>query len=840
MNKNEFGRSVQPHQETSLNQMYRDTRKLETKIYEALFLPRVTSILYILFGTLTLLVPAAWPISILLSIILWFTVLGHTSKLPFNVPFMCKQKDPHDPKPGRRGLERARGVVFLGNAMATAEELYLSFDALLRHLLIFGTTGAGKTEAFLGFCFNFLSISSGFIFNDAKASPTLGVQVYTMCRYFGVDDDYNEINYLKSDGSANPDPAMKLSNDSAPFAYGSADSCTQLVISLMPQEQGGSNAVFSQRAVALIHAIMPALTELRDKGMVLIDPDVIRVHMEYSRVTGLMANPNISVKARRAIVAFVKSLSGYNENKAPNKQPEEVTKQFGYAQSYFTRALAGLSDTYGHIYMSGSGEVDFKDILLNDRVLTTLLPSLQKSGEELQNLGKIVLSGIKSAISSGLGFESEGATEDLLDSLPMATNKPFGIFNDEYAYIAVEGFAITAAQARGLNVCLGFGGQDYAGWKNAIKDEAEQIVANCRFKYIMALEDAGSTLELVKKVAGETWISLTSGHEVGKGLSSRYTDGLKASMQKVDRIDPQDLKKLDKGEGFGIYMDKVILMRNFWHGFDRNNMVTQKRLGRRIQCDFRPKRGPMKELLATDGSIARYDIELWARNINRKIDTSFLTTPKIFDNALKELRKVDTRNYLTAAEDALYFIGYSVAKETQSDIPEGATENGGNLFKAIGNFGIDDITDDDGDDISDEEMAKAVQDVDSFFANLEIDNDKPIARDLDLDGPEEDNSSAGLTPPNAESDDAKSLQFKSLQQSLFSNTARQTIIKGVAKIERSLGNSEKDAINSAETVADKALESTLYPTNPRPEKNSADKEKLTRTLMSLSDGDEED
>ena len=39
-------------------------------------------------------------------------------------------------------------------------------------------------------------------------------------------------------------------------------------------------------------------------------------------------------------------------------------EQFGYAQSYFGKALSSLTDTYSHIYGAEDGEVDFADAIM--------------------------------------------------------------------------------------------------------------------------------------------------------------------------------------------------------------------------------------------------------------------------------------------------------------------------------------------------------------------------------------------------------------------------------------------------------------------------------------------
>ena len=58
------------------------------------------------------------------------------------------------------------------------------------------------------------------------------------------------------------------------------------------------------------------------------------------------------------------------------------------------RSFSSLADTYGHIIRVNLAEVDFKDVVLNRRILVVLLPALVKSPDELANLGIIIVSSL--------------------------------------------------------------------------------------------------------------------------------------------------------------------------------------------------------------------------------------------------------------------------------------------------------------------------------------------------------------------------------------------------------------------------------------------------------------
>ena len=72
--------------------------------------------------------------------------------------------------------------------METSKELWIARNGLLTHMLVLGTTGAGKTEPLVSLSFNCLAQGSGLMYLDPKAAPKLAARIYTMCRIMGRDD----------------------------------------------------------------------------------------------------------------------------------------------------------------------------------------------------------------------------------------------------------------------------------------------------------------------------------------------------------------------------------------------------------------------------------------------------------------------------------------------------------------------------------------------------------------------------------------------------------------------------------------------------------------------------
>ena len=92
------------------------------------------------------------------------------------------------------------------------------------------------------------------------------------------------------------------------------------------------------RAIAMLRTLMPALVELRDKGVLNIYPSLIGEYISVSKFMDLSRNhievngihyQNIELSDRVLMVikTFLKSLPGFNPNLAPEKQAEEVNRQ---------------------------------------------------------------------------------------------------------------------------------------------------------------------------------------------------------------------------------------------------------------------------------------------------------------------------------------------------------------------------------------------------------------------------------------------------------------------------------------------------------------------------------
>lgn len=235
-----------------------------------------------------------------------------------------------------------------------------------------------------------------------------------------------------------------------------------------------------------------------------------------------------------------------------------VRQQHGFLTMQFTRALQSLGDDYGYIFDAMAADVDMVDLVLNRRVLITLIPALEKSGDETANLGKIIAASIKGMMGTTLGATLEGDSKKVIENKPTHSATPFMTVFDEVGYYTAQGMAVMAAQARSLGFSLVFAAQDLQAMEKRVKEEAKSITANCNIKIFGKLQDPTQTREYFENHIGSDYIAKVSGFQLDGGSFSGYGDNQQASIDTGTRADYDDLKDMTEGEAIISYAIEVV------------------------------------------------------------------------------------------------------------------------------------------------------------------------------------------------------------------------------------------------------------------------------------------
>lgn len=557
--------------------LLRDTRTLGQRVHDFFASATNSAMVLIVLAVMTIFFPGLVDFSLLVGVgVFWF---AHTRKrtLPFRMPQTSHVKDYNDLLPNNKPRV-ARGITFFGNEMDSNEELWFTNDDMRTHVLIFGSTGSGKTEALASIVYNALLQGSGFIYVDGKGDNSLFAKMFSMARAMGREDDLLLVNFMTGARDVIGPQETRLSNTMNPFSQGSSSMLAQLVVSLMDSGSASSDSdMWKGRAIGFVESLMKVLVAARDQGYLLLDANTIRNYFSLDRVEQIAIDSSlprdnaepVDLSFLPTVILdpirnYIITLPGYDRAKK-GKQSSQVLEQHGFITMQLTRVFTSLADTYGHIIRTNLAEVDFKDVVLNRRILVVLLPALEKSPDELSNLGKVIIASIKAMMAAGLGDSVEGTYQDLIKRKPTNSKSPFMCVLDEYGYYAVKGFAVVPAQARSLGFSAIFAGQDLPAFEKGGKEEAASIGANTNIKICMKLEDPQATFEFFVKTAGEAYVTKVDSFQTNpSSVFNNYLDNRSASAEKRSRIDLLDLKDQREGEMHIFFKSTLVRAKVFY------------------------------------------------------------------------------------------------------------------------------------------------------------------------------------------------------------------------------------------------------------------------------------
>lgn len=505
--------------------------------------------------------------------------------------------------------KKGDGILYAGHVDSISEyekfkEIWLSDDSLRKHAIILGSTGSGKSEALKALFFNALSWSSGFFIADGKADNKLPTDVYTMCRSLGRDPDLLVLNFLLA--GKTPEQVRRSrrrrTNKLNPFPSADADTIIQMGANLLPKVEGeGKN--WQEKALNVWRAIVQALAYKRDtQGFELSVASFIE-YMSLTKVEELYLEGYQEALSRDGEWSYgFAGIKNYLDSGCPSYQVQKLLKKNGFGtdepatetrgafgkpagrggkefeqdnmafeqHSYRTNQLMPvlnlLDKTYGFIFRDKYPEIDMTDVTLRNRILVMLIPSLEKSASEAENLGKLAIACLRVMMSKNLGAEVEGFHEDLLATKATNSPYPYLVALDELAYYFSDGIAVMFAQARSLGTSMIAAAQDLEKLTEGNRAaEAGAMIANTVTKFFMRIDDVNKTAELIQKVVGKATVAVKNNYRFNGYGYDRRTE---VEVREVDRVTTQTLQAMEPGQGVINTMGRTTFMRWFYMGKD--------------------------------------------------------------------------------------------------------------------------------------------------------------------------------------------------------------------------------------------------------------------------------
>lgn len=529
-----------------------------------------------------------WPATLVLSLpvlMFWALVVVPAGRwtMPMRMPMDMNRDDPSTDRqvPAkvlgilpvatiRIHTSRAAGILYAGylRGRDAGRELWLSMDDLTRHVLMFGTTGAGKTEMLLGWVFNALCWGKGVIFSDHKAQNDVALAMMSMARRFGREDDLRVMNFITGGRSRAQElldnvKVRPQTNTTNVFGLAQETYTINLMDSMLPKT-GSSGGDWQEKAKAMIQALIFALVyKCRREGTVM-SQRTIQAHLPLRKIAGLYiqaVEEQWHEEIRDVVQNYLDTLSGFDISKVatPSEWDPEANRQHGYLMQQFTRMLSLFNDTYGHVFARDAGDIDLRDVVHNDRILIVLVPALELSASESSTLGRLYQSQLAMILSQDLGEKLEGRPEENMNVRKFKDRFPFLWIIDEVGAGYSEKLGELATQVRSLGYCLLLAGQEVQRLKTAAGDAVWTLIANMGTRFTGIIKDPKDTLEILQLMAGTEYRAHMSamvqqGSIIGSGLS----DDPRLQISEKKKVDVEEVQKLQEGENITLFKGEVI------------------------------------------------------------------------------------------------------------------------------------------------------------------------------------------------------------------------------------------------------------------------------------------
>lgn len=509
--------------------------------------------------------PLVWEAVVLLQTLYAIWVVYSRLKVP-SLPNLLprsvvKKTDPNQRQAGSDRAGKPQGDLYLGVERRSQRQVWFRFGDYLRHALVTGTTGSGKTELLVSIAYNFLAAGgAGLMFADPKGDTKAAIKLSWIAKRFGREDDIFICNYLAPAQSRLERQAYQHSNTCNPTQVGGVKEVANMLISLLPKNTGGANAVFAENAVTLAQVMSHCLVELRDAGVVQLSWRVFRQHMSLPACIRLSQDQRLSEAARQEMDLFIFGIPGVSRSKNADQQPQSAHDQFAYIANYCQRGLATLTGSFGYIYDCEYGDFSYRDIVQRQRILLSVLPSLQNTQEEMSMLGKIDLFGKKQALSEGLATRLEGSGQSLKPTKTDPNCVPSLNIMDEYKYISVPGMSVAATQGRSLGWASIVGVQSYAGLSVDGEAEADEWLENTSTKFIGSTQ-GDSTFEKMNAIVGTEYVSRTENIVSKQSWLAPGSSDPAIRYERQSILDIRDLRAQTEGEFTVLVSDREIRMR---------------------------------------------------------------------------------------------------------------------------------------------------------------------------------------------------------------------------------------------------------------------------------------
>ncbi len=442
-----------------------------------------------------------------------------------------------------RARSRVGRDYFLGYTSDKAKEVWVGQEEMMRHFLIAGMTGVGKTVASNLLMAQQMAKGGGLLWVDGKLDPHNMTFFYQLAKWTGRESDVRIIN-----------PAHPEKSNTYNFVlYGSADEVASRILTTFGAATSSAGADYYKQAanqgLICILAVLKWLNlsyNCMDLAILLSHPKALEDLNKRVQVQG-----NLGREAS-AFALFLESCSDTSRKaQSPQLDTKKLRDLFGGIAG---RLFVFGSGTCGEITGSYTPDINLFESICAKELIYCALPSM---GQHVtaQNFGKMLTGDLRSAIAKVQALP--------LDERP---NPPFMVWLDEVAsYASAQALAAPFQQARSAGLSIGVGFQEHASMQELGPSFLGTIMGNTYSKLFFKPAEL-DTATVWSKMLGTQKATLSrqaravvSAQEVGLFNSKAFghvlkskTDSSSETQAQCERVSVQQLTRL--GQGHAVFL----------------------------------------------------------------------------------------------------------------------------------------------------------------------------------------------------------------------------------------------------------------------------------------------
>lgn len=404
---------------------------------------------------------------------------------------------------------------------------------LARHSAIIGQSGVGKTTTGEYLLWQQTMRGGGWMFIDAKIDADTRDRLAHMARLAGRESEMYVLNI----------DAPQNSNTYNPLLFGDADEVASRLLNLLPSSENNPGSDFYRQSAA--YALTVLVGALKSAGYRYHFAD-LAILLQSDRAMEELERMPMGEKERATLRVFLNQFKKKGQKGDVSIDINRVKEILGGMSGRIALFAQGK---FGQVMNTYAPEIDLTDIVINNKMLYVMLPTMGKDTAAL-NLGKMLMSDLRTAVYNVQGLKSY-----------LRPKPQFLVFADEMGSYVMPGISRLFEQARSAEIMLLPAFQSFANLASVSPEFADIIIQNTWNKIFFkfaAKESSETAAEIIGKTITMTK-SISRGENSGESAQALRTapnntgsegESLGESWreQEAYRVTPDQLRALGMGE----------------------------------------------------------------------------------------------------------------------------------------------------------------------------------------------------------------------------------------------------------------------------------------------------